>query len=177
MTALRSRCRLRRKSPAGLVDPCREAVPAISSTAMKAGSALSIEGSDLKPPYNRISLQNSRQAIERIEWACAAPAPECRKYLAAHQERLLLIDRGLPQNRSICYRPAGPTAHPGTTGLKTNVLWPAIASLLLSAAADGDIPARTFNDPNKPVRLVLVTPGLSAAIRASTVNCSRVGVL
>jgi hypothetical protein len=50
-----------------------EVVPGNLLEAMKAGSALSIEGSDLKPPYNRISLQNSRQAIERIEWACARP--------------------------------------------------------------------------------------------------------
>jgi len=47
------------------------AVPGDLLEAMKAGSALLIEGSDLKPPYNRISLQSSRQAIERIEWACA----------------------------------------------------------------------------------------------------------
>jgi hypothetical protein len=50
-----------------------KAVPADLLEAMKAGSTLSIEGSDLKPPYNRISLQNSRQAIERIEWVCAGP--------------------------------------------------------------------------------------------------------
>jgi len=50
-----------------------EAVPGDLLEAMKAGSVLSIEGADLKPPYNRISLQNSRQAIERIEWACAGP--------------------------------------------------------------------------------------------------------
>src|SRR5262249_17765709 len=39
--------------------------------AMKAGSSLSIEGANLAPPYNRIALQNSRQAIERVEWMCA----------------------------------------------------------------------------------------------------------
>ena len=42
---------------------------------MKAGTVLSIEDSDLKPPYNRISLQNSRNAIERVEQACARSHP------------------------------------------------------------------------------------------------------
>ena len=41
---------------------------------MKAGKVLTIEGADLKPPYNRISLQNSRKAIERIERACGRPS-------------------------------------------------------------------------------------------------------
>jgi hypothetical protein len=50
-----------------------QAVPEDLLEAMKAGSALSIEGSDLKPPHNRISLQSSRQAIERIEWMCEGP--------------------------------------------------------------------------------------------------------
>jgi hypothetical protein len=35
------------------------------------------------------------------------------------------------------------------------VLWPAIASLLLPAALAGGIRAQTFDDPNRPVRLVL----------------------
>lgn len=43
--------------------------------AMKAGGAISVEGSHLQPPYNRISLENSRKAIERIEWACSRPYP------------------------------------------------------------------------------------------------------
>ena len=43
--------------------------------AMKAGSVLAIEGSDLEAPYNRISLQNSREAIERIERACGRSHP------------------------------------------------------------------------------------------------------
>jgi hypothetical protein len=52
-----------------------EAFPSALMEAMKAGSALSIEGTDLKPPNNRISLQNSRQAIEQIEWTCARLHP------------------------------------------------------------------------------------------------------
>jgi hypothetical protein len=51
-----------------------QSVPPDLLEAMMAGSALSIEGSDLKPPYNRISLQSSRQAIERIEWMCSGPS-------------------------------------------------------------------------------------------------------
>jgi hypothetical protein len=43
--------------------------------AMKAGSWLTIEGTNLAPPYNRISLQSSRQAIERVEWMCAGGPP------------------------------------------------------------------------------------------------------
>jgi hypothetical protein len=52
-----------------------EAFPADLIEAMKAGSAVSIEGTDLKPPNNRISLQNSRQAIEQIEQTCAGLHP------------------------------------------------------------------------------------------------------
>jgi hypothetical protein len=52
-----------------------EAVPGDLIEAMKAGGALSIEGTALKPPYNRISLQNSRRAIERAERACARSHP------------------------------------------------------------------------------------------------------
>jgi hypothetical protein len=48
-----------------------ETVPDDLLDAMKAGSALSIQGTDLKPPYNRISLQNSRKVIERVERLCA----------------------------------------------------------------------------------------------------------
>jgi hypothetical protein len=43
--------------------------------AMKAGRSLAIEGTALTAPYNQISLQNSREAIERIEWACSRPYP------------------------------------------------------------------------------------------------------
>jgi hypothetical protein len=57
-----------------------EAVPRDLIEAMKAGSALSIEGTDLKPPYNRISLQNSRQAIERIERACGRLHPSAARF-------------------------------------------------------------------------------------------------
>ncbi len=49
--------------------------------AMKAGQALSIDGTDLKPPYNRISLQSSRQAIERIERTCARWHPNAASIL------------------------------------------------------------------------------------------------
>jgi hypothetical protein len=52
-----------------------EVFPADLMEAMKAGSALSIEGADLKPPDNRISLQNSRKAIERIELTCGRLYP------------------------------------------------------------------------------------------------------
>jgi hypothetical protein len=47
-----------------------EVFPADLMEAMKAGSALSIEGTDLKPPNNRISLQSSRKAIEQIALTC-----------------------------------------------------------------------------------------------------------
>jgi hypothetical protein len=52
-----------------------EVFPGDLMEAMKAGSALSIEGIDLKPPYNRISLQNSRKAIEQIEQTCTRLRP------------------------------------------------------------------------------------------------------
>ena len=51
------------------------ALPGDLAEAMKAGSVLAIEGSDLNAPYNRISLQNSREAIERIERACGRSHP------------------------------------------------------------------------------------------------------
>jgi len=47
---------------------------------MKAGSAISVQGSHLQSPYNRISLQNSRKAIERVEWACARPYPSAARF-------------------------------------------------------------------------------------------------
>jgi hypothetical protein len=58
------------KSPLALSTRA-EGVTSDLLEAMKAGQALSIDGTDLKPPYNRISLQDSRQAIERIERTCA----------------------------------------------------------------------------------------------------------
>jgi hypothetical protein len=57
-----------------------EAVPGGLFEAMKSGSTLSIEGADLTPPYNRISLQNSRQAIERIEFACSRSYPSATSF-------------------------------------------------------------------------------------------------
>jgi hypothetical protein len=48
--------------------------------AIKAGSTLSIEGSNLKPPDNRISLQNSRRAIERIEPVCSRLHPSAARF-------------------------------------------------------------------------------------------------
>jgi hypothetical protein len=48
--------------------------------AMKAGSAISVQGSHLQSPYNRISLENSRKAIERIEGACARPYPSAERF-------------------------------------------------------------------------------------------------
>ena len=47
--------------PDGLVD------------AMKSGHMILIQGSRLESPYNRISLDNSRAAIERVEAACTRP--------------------------------------------------------------------------------------------------------
>lgn len=47
--------------PDGLVD------------AMKSGHMILIQDSRLQSPYNRISLENSRAAIERVEGACARP--------------------------------------------------------------------------------------------------------
>jgi len=52
-----------------------EVFPADLMEAMKAGSALSIESTDLMPPNNRISLQNSRKAIEQIESTCGRSYP------------------------------------------------------------------------------------------------------
>jgi hypothetical protein len=52
-----------------------EVFPAELMEAMKAGSEVSIEGTDLKPPNNHISLQNSRKAIEPIEQTCAGLHP------------------------------------------------------------------------------------------------------
>ncbi len=59
-------------SPSPLAFSTRaETLPGNLIEAMKAGQLLSIEGTDLKSPYNRIFLENSRNAIERVEQACA----------------------------------------------------------------------------------------------------------
>ena len=50
-----------------------ETIPDALIDAMKAGSMILIQGSHLQSPYNRISLENSRKAIERIERACSRP--------------------------------------------------------------------------------------------------------
>src|SRR5215472_16799430 len=57
-----------------------QALPDALIEAMKAGSAISVQGSHLQSPYNRISLQNSRKAIERVEWACARPYPSAARF-------------------------------------------------------------------------------------------------
>src|SRR5262249_32467919 len=57
-----------------------QALPDALIEAMKAGSAISVQGSHLQSPYNRISLQNSRKAIERIDWACARPYPSAARF-------------------------------------------------------------------------------------------------
>ena len=49
------------------------AVPHGLIDAMKSGHMILIHGSRLQSPYNQISLENSRTAIERIEGACASP--------------------------------------------------------------------------------------------------------
>jgi hypothetical protein len=59
------------KSPLPLSTRAR-AVPANLLEAMKAGHTLSIEGSYVQPPHNQISLENSRTAIERVEYACGS---------------------------------------------------------------------------------------------------------
>jgi hypothetical protein len=66
--------------PASLKSPLplssrAEALPYAALDAMKAGSAISVQGLHVQAPYNRISLENSRKAIERIEWACERPPP------------------------------------------------------------------------------------------------------
>jgi len=62
------------KSPLPLSSRA-EALPYAALDAMKAGSAISVQGLQVQAPYNRISLENSRKAIERVEWACEAPYP------------------------------------------------------------------------------------------------------
>jgi hypothetical protein len=56
-----------------------QALPYALVDAMKAGSAISVQGSHLQAPYNLISLENSRKAIERIEWVCARPYPSAAR--------------------------------------------------------------------------------------------------
>jgi hypothetical protein len=57
-----------------------EAVPDGLLDAMKSGRTISIQGSYLQPPHNRISLENSRKAIERVERACARPYPSAANF-------------------------------------------------------------------------------------------------
>jgi hypothetical protein len=66
--------------PASLKSPLplstrAESIPDALLESMKSGSAIVIEGSRLQPPHNRISLENSRKAIERIEYTCMRPYP------------------------------------------------------------------------------------------------------
>ena len=56
-----------------------EALPYALVDAMKAGSMISVQGSHLQAPYNRISLENSRRAIETVEWTCARPYPSAAR--------------------------------------------------------------------------------------------------
>ena len=56
-----------------------EAMPYALVDAMKAGGTISVQGSHLQAPYNRISLENSRRAIERIEWTCGRPYPSAAR--------------------------------------------------------------------------------------------------
>jgi hypothetical protein len=41
--------------------------------AMKSGHMILIQGSHLQTPHNQISLENSRNAIERVERGCGRP--------------------------------------------------------------------------------------------------------
>jgi hypothetical protein len=71
--------------PASLKSPLplstrAETLPYALIDAMKAGSAISVQGSHLQAPYNRISLENSRKAIERIEWVCERPYPSVKRF-------------------------------------------------------------------------------------------------
>ena len=71
--------------PASLKSPLplstrAEAIPDALLEAMKSGSAILIEGSHLQAPHNRISLENSRKAIERIEYGCMRPYPSAASF-------------------------------------------------------------------------------------------------
>ena len=57
-----------------------EIVPDGLLDAMKSGQTISIQGSYLQPPHNRISLENSRKAIERIEYGCMRPYPSAASF-------------------------------------------------------------------------------------------------
>ncbi len=50
-----------------------QALPNDLLDAMKSGHSILVQGSQRQPPYNEISLENSRNAIERIEQACGRP--------------------------------------------------------------------------------------------------------
>jgi hypothetical protein len=52
------------------------------------GQHISVQGSHLQAPYNRISLENSRKAIERIEWACSRPYPSAARFWRRMTRRL-----------------------------------------------------------------------------------------
>lgn len=52
-----------------------QAVPNGLIDAMKSGHMITIQGSYLQPPYNQISLENSRTAIESVERTCGRPFP------------------------------------------------------------------------------------------------------
>ena len=45
---------------------------------MKSGKTLTIENTELAPPYNRILMQNSRKAIESVQRACMRPLSATR---------------------------------------------------------------------------------------------------
>jgi hypothetical protein len=49
--------------------------------AMKSGHMIVIKGSRLQAPYNQISLENSRTAIERVERACGRRFPGAAGFL------------------------------------------------------------------------------------------------
>ena len=73
------------KVPASVKSPLplstrAEALPYALVDAMKAGGTISVQGSHLQAPYNRISLENSRRAIERIEWTCGRPYPSAARF-------------------------------------------------------------------------------------------------
>ncbi|HEY6994756.1 MAG TPA: hypothetical protein VH397_13660 [Xanthobacteraceae bacterium] len=57
------------KSPLALSTRA-QAVPNGLLDAMKSGHMISIQGSRFQSPHNQISLENSRNAIERVERAC-----------------------------------------------------------------------------------------------------------
>lgn len=62
------------KSPLPLSTRAQVA-PAALIEAMKSGAAIEIRGTQLEPPYNRISLESSRKAIEWTERSCGRSFP------------------------------------------------------------------------------------------------------